>query len=148
MASSKASSNGQAAESAAITPRQATVVLGGKEFTIYALPMKAARQWRADFAQPLQDVLEVLRHMQQVELRDVGQAAEVLQQVGTYVLGSVDLLVEALFAYSPELASQREWIENHADDTEAMAAVWQVLKLAFPFGQILQLVRGANTIGT
>lgn len=128
--------------------REATVTLAGKEYTIQALPMKAAREWRSEFAMPLQQILGVLRRMDKVELDDLGGVAEVLQQVGGYLLSSVDTLVEALFAYSPVLAADREYIEGHADDTEAMAALWEVLKLAYPFGGLMKLMpNGGNSIG-
>lgn len=137
MATTK-SKNGSEPDAVA-NAREATVVLGGREFVIHSLPMKASREWRTEFSQPVQQVLGVMRRMQDVELTDVSQAAQVLQQVGTYLLGSVDTLVEALFAYSPVLQAEREWIEAHADDTEAMAALWEVLKLAYPFGGLMQL---------
>lgn len=144
-----ASKNNNAPEATkVISAREAVVELGGREFMIQALNMKAARQWREDFSQPVQQVLGMLNRMKDVELSDIGNAAGVLQQVGTFLLGSVDVLVDALFAYSPELQAERDWIEENADDTQAMAALWAVLQLAYPFGNLVTLLnRGRATTG-
>lgn len=132
----------------AISAREAVVELGGREFLIQALNMKGAREWREQFSKPVQQVLGMLNQMQGVELNDIGNAAGVLQQVGTFLLGSVDILVEALFAYSPELEMNREWIEENADDTQAMGALWAVLQLAYPFGNLVTLLnRGQRMTG-
>ncbi len=130
------------------TARQAEVILGGELYMIHALNMKAARQWRREFSKPIQAALSMMDQVQGVEISDVGNAASVLQQVATFLLGSVDVLVDALFAYSPELQADRERIEETADDTEAMEALWEVLKLAYPFGNLVTLFnRGAATTG-
>lgn len=132
----------------AISAREAVVTLGGKEFLIQAQNMKGARQWREEFSKPVQQVLGMLNQMQGVELSDIGNAAGVLQQVGTFLLGSVDILVDALFAYSPALQLEREWIEENADDTDAMGALWAVLQLAYPFGNLVTLLNpGRRTTG-
>lgn len=138
--------------------RQAEVVLGGKTFTIQALPMKPAREWRERFGEPLQIVIGVLRNAGNLQLtttnEDGGESvnlpmvAGLLQQVGELLLGSIDLLNDALFEYSPELQREREWIENNADDAEALAALWRVLQLAYPFGNLVMFVNnGVSTIG-
>lgn len=138
--------------------RGALVVLGGREFTIQALPMKAAREWREKFSEPLQVIIGVMRNAGNIQLTktnedgseavDLSVVAGLLQSVGGLLLGSMDLLVEALFAYSPELQRERDWIEDTADDTEALAALWRVLQLAYPFGNLVTFINsGVNTIG-
>lgn len=129
--------------------RERTVVLGEKKFVVRALSMKAARAWRKDFGEPLQVIIGVLQNAGEIELTSTTHVASLLNEVGPLLLGSVDILVEALFAYSPTLEAEREWIEEHADDVEAMAALWEVLQLAYPFGGLLdRLSSGASTIGT
>jgi hypothetical protein len=131
------------------TRRQAAVNLGGQEFVIEALPMGAARRWRAKFGQPLETILGVLQNAPHINLQDAQNLSSLIQQVGGLVLGSTDLLVDALFDYAPALAAEREWIEENADDSEALAALWEVLKLAYPFGDLLNMLgRGQATIGT
>lgn len=136
--------------------REREVVLGGKTFTIYPLAMGAAREWRKKYSQPLQAVISVLRRAGKIELQgddgtwNVGEIGVILNQVAGLLLGSVDLLVDALFAYSPELEAEREWIEANADDVEAMTALWEVIQLAYPFGSMLTQLNmsGASPNGT
>ena len=59
------------------------------------------------------------------------------------IFEAVDLMREKLFEYSPELAADRERIETEGYDSEIMAAFIEVLKLAFPFGQVIGLVSAA-----
>lgn len=126
-----------------------TVVLGGEEFTIYAAPMRLARRWRATFNEPLQTIIGVMQNAGDIELNNMQDAAGLLQQVGGLLLNSVDLLVESLFAYSPELQEQKEWILDNATDDEALTAVWGVVKLAYPFGGLIgNLQNGQRMIGT
>ncbi len=141
-----------------VKTREAAVTLGGKSYTIHALPMKAAREWRERFGEPLQIIIGVLRSAGNIQLTTTNEdgsesvnldvAAGLLQQVGGLLLGSIDLLNDALFDYSPELQRDREWIEENADDTEALAALWGVLQLAYPFGNLVTFVNnGVSTIG-
>lgn len=131
------------------TRTSATVVLGGEEFTIYAAPMRLARRWRATFNEPLQTIIGVMQNAGDIELNNMQDAAGLLQQVGGLLLNSVDLLVESLFAYSPELQEQKDWILDNATDEEALAAVWGVVKLAYPFGGLIaNLQNGQRMIGT
>ena len=64
------------------------------------------------------------------------------------LIGSMDLLLDLLFAYSPELAEDRERIEEEAYDEEALAAFTEVLKLAYPFGELLAMVNGRTASKT
>lgn len=136
--------------------RERTVTLAGKNYTIRALPMKPAREWRQKHSKPLQAVIGTLQHAGKMELQDddgnwnVGQIAALFNQVGTFLLGSVDMLVDALFDYSPVLQADRERIESAADDTEAMTALWEVVQLAYPFGTLMALMpeNGQATNGT
>ncbi len=131
----------------------ARVTLGGKEFSIKAAPMRVAKKWRQKFNEPLQAIIGLLRNANQIEINNVADAAGVLQQVGGLLLGSVDLLTDSLFEYAQELRAEQDWILDHATDDEALAAVWEVVKLAYPFGSLTNqlqsgLANGQRMIGT
>lgn len=130
--------------------RERLVTLAGQTYAVQALPMKAAREWRRQFGEPLNVILGVLQNAENIELTSLADVGGLLTQVGGLLLGSVDVLVEALFAYSPALAADRARIEEEADDVEALGALWEVLQLAYPFGSLIALVSdlGANTTGT
>lgn len=125
--------------------RTVAVQLGGQTYTIQPLPMKKARAWRQALEQPFGALVNVLENADTIELTNLGSIAGVVQAFAGTLVGSVDILLDLLFAYSPELASDRERIENEAYDEEALAALVEVLKLAYPFGQVLGLVSGSKT---
>jgi hypothetical protein len=116
-----------------------TVTMGGEDYEIAALNMKASRTWRENFAQPLEKLIAAMRLSTEVELNDMAGVAQILALFQDTLLHSVDLAVDALFAYAPHLP--RETIEDNATDAEAMVAFVEVLKLAYPFGAIWTLAR-------
>ena len=135
------------------TGPEKTVVLGGKEFTVSAAPMRKAKAWRQKFNEPLQIIIGVMKNAGNIEINNMQDAAGLLQQLGGLLLGSIDLLTDSLFEYSHELAAEKEWILDHATDEEALAAVWEVVKLAYPFGSLTSLLQngvanGQRMIGT
>ncbi len=118
-----------------------TVELGGQPYTIQALPMKASRQWRESLGQPFAQLVDSLTQASTMQVDDLGNIGALVEVIKTVALGSVDLCVDALFAYSPELAADRERIEAEAYDEEAINAFVEVLKLAYPFGAVLTMVQ-------
>jgi len=125
--------------------RTVTVQLGGQEYTIQPLPMKKAREWRQKLEQPFGAMVKVLETADTIELTNLGSIAGVVQTFAGTLLGSVDILLGLLFAYAPTLAADRERIENEAYDEEALGALVEVLKIAYPFGTVLGLVTGSKT---
>jgi hypothetical protein len=128
--------------------RSTTVTLGGKEFTVYAANMRHSRQWRQQFQEPVSAIMGILQNAHNINLESVADIAGLLNQAGTLLVGSVDFLIDAMFAYSPELQAHYDWILDHADDEEAIAALWEVLKLAYPFGNLVSLLDGQASSGT
>ena len=55
-----------------------------------------------------------------------------------------DLLIDLLFAYSTELAAEREDILDAAYDSELITAFTGVLSMAYPFGSLASLARLAS----
>lgn len=77
-----------------------------------------------------------------IELNQVVSVAKILPVIINGLSGSIDEIIDMVFDYSPELAADREWIEENATNSEAMIAFMEVLKLCYPFLDILGLVRG------
>lgn len=125
--------------------RTVTVELGGQRYSIQPLPMAKARQWRAALEQPFGALVAVLESAERIELTNLGSIAGVVQAFAGVLLGSVDILMDLLFAYAPELAKERERIEAEAYDEEALVAFVEVLKLAYPFGILRGAVSGSGT---
>lgn len=133
---------------AVLGKRGTAVHLAGVEYTIQALPMGAARAWRKKFAEPIQQLMGLLENADAIQLESTADLMAVAQQILPLALNSMDLIVEALFAYAPALQTDRERIEAEADDAEALTALWEVLQLAYPFGSLGGILNGAGLIGT
>lgn len=118
-----------------------TVTLGGRTYTIRRQPIGPAARWRQKLAGPFAQVASTLANWKEIELSKVEDVASLLQVVGVPLIGSVDLVVELLFEYAPELQADRERIEAEAFDDEALAAFVEVLKLAYPFSQLAQMIQ-------
>jgi len=129
------------------------VKLAGREYEIKPLPIRPAREIRQRLTEPLIQVIEMLRNAPaKTDLSDAQGIGELLGSVKTILVGSIDLCLDLLFSYSPELKADQEYIENNAYDDEALKAVLEVLKLLYPFGGLVKklagLVSGLAALGT
>lgn len=123
-------------------PKSATVTLGGQSYEIRALPIRQSKAWRAKLEGPFSELSNALEGAGSIELSSGGDIARLVRTLSGTLIGSIDTLLDLLFAYSPELAADRDRIEDNAYDEEALDAFTEVLKLAYPFGQLLALVNG------
>lgn len=122
--------------------KETTFTLGGRSYTVSALPIGPSKAWRESLAIPFGDLAKALTESQTVQIHQFADIASLVQRLSGVLLGSVDQMLDLLFAYSPALSKDRAWIEANAFDEEALHAFQEVLKLAFPFGVLLELVTG------
>lgn len=122
--------------------KEVTVDLGGRKFSIAALNIQRSRQWRETFARPFEELVGVMAAAGGIELTNAASLGKLVGVLKDTLLHSTDLLLDALFAYAPVLQAEREWIEEHATDEEALTALMEVLRLAYPLGVFASLVRG------
>jgi hypothetical protein len=122
--------------------KEITVTLGSKPYTVIALPIAASKAWREALAGPFGEIADALTQANTVEVHRFADIAVLVRQMSGVLLGSVDKMLDLLFSYSPALAAERQWIEENAYDEEALHAFAEVLKLAFPFGVLLEVVTG------
>ena len=123
-----------------------TVTIGQKTYTIREAKRQANASWRLRFQAEFVEVAALLEELPQTDLTAVALGG-LLWQIVAKVGGSVDVLAELVFAYAPELAADRETIEEEAYDSEVMAAFTAVLKLAYPFGSVVETVSGLAALG-
>lgn len=140
-------------------PKQVSVTFAGRTFTIKEQPMGAAAIWRKHLRESrvmlifesldtaMIQLVRVADGVDEggwanVDMNQVIGIAKVLPVIVNGLSNSIDEIAEMLFAYAPGLKDDQEWILEHAYDTEAVAAFCEVLKLSFPFFQMLDLVRG------
>ena len=123
-----------------------TIIIGEKTYVVREAKRKANANWRKRFQAEFTDVAALLEGLPHTDL--TAQAlGGLLHQIIAKVGGSVDTLAELVFAYSPELAADRETIEEEAYDSEIMAAFTAVMKLAYPFGSVIQTMNGLVALG-
>ena len=116
--------------------RTIDVVLGGKTYTIRELPVRKNAAWRAKLREPFGELATLIQDAASKELNDGAGLATVIQTAMGLVLGSVELITDLVFAYAPDLAAQRESIEDDLYESEIQEAFAGVLGLAFPFAQL------------
>lgn len=122
--------------------KTSTVTLGGQSYTIKALPIRQSKAWRTKLEGPFAELSTALEGAGRIELSSGVDIGRLVRTLSGTLIGSIDLLMDLLFEYSPELAADRERIEAEAYDEEALEALAEVLRLAYPFGRALALVTG------
>lgn len=98
-----------------------TVTLGGREFGLPKLPIRAEAEWRRNAKEALAPLLQAgdLAEMQ------VSTAADIARAVAMFAdwLDPLTAL-DTLIAYAPGvLAPQREWLEEHAYSDEVIGVL-------------------------
>lgn len=119
----------------AVVLATATVRLAGRTYEVKPLRRKANKAWRLKFQEPFELLFGLLQNFQGIELT-VENVVGIINTVRSNLLNSPDLLADMLFDYSPELATDRAWIEENCYDEEILRALLEVLKLVYPFGAI------------
>jgi len=123
-----------------------TVTIGEKTYVIREAKRKANAKWRQRFQAEFVEVANLIEGLPKTDLT-ADALGSLIHQVVAKVGGSVDILAELVFSYAPELADDRETIEEEAYDSEIMAAFTAVLKLAYPFGSVVEAVSGLAALG-
>jgi hypothetical protein len=127
-------------------PNSVTVTLAERQYVIKELPRRKNMAWRQALKEPFGDLVDALTNAPALEIdstAELQQLADLVRTLTSRVIGSIDLMCELLFDYSPSLAEDRDRIEEEGYDSEIVGAFAQVLQLAFPFGQIINLAARA-----
>jgi hypothetical protein len=124
--------------------RTVTVTLAGKPYELQALPRRQAQAWRAKLGGPFAELEQALGTGLTTELTDGKGIADLVATFSGTLLGSVDLLVGLLYDFSPALREDRERIDEEAFDEELLAAFWEAVKLAFPFGGLVSKLQASG----
>ena len=120
--------------------RNALVTLGGMQYTINELPSRKAAQWRESMQEKLGDVANLISAAPETDISSGAALSNLVRSVGSTIIGSTDTIIELLFAYAPVLVADRERIEAECYDSELLSAFVEVVKLAYPFGQLAGLL--------
>ncbi len=125
------------------------IEIAGRTYDVSPLPIKANREWRKQFDAPLRTAVDFAAEIgtftanefedSKTMIATIGKALSGrLSEVANILLGSADMIVEAVFQYSPAIAKDRKHIEENGFDEELVAAFMKLLALAFPFGRAIQ----------
>lgn len=99
--------------------------------------MRANKEWRDRLTEPVNKIIAIMQNYRDIEIGSVADVAGLVGLFSDVLLGSMDLLLDALYGYAPTLANDRERIEAEAFDDEAIAALGVCLSLAFPLDRLL-----------
>ena len=113
--------------------REVTITLGERQFVVPQLTIRSEARWRKQAEEALAPFWDATGLMQ----FDVGNAQDLkrmISQVGALMDPMAAL--DAICAYAPQLAAEREWIEEHCYSDEIFGAL-----VALFFGQLRQLER-------
>ena len=117
------------------------ITLGGKAYTVTELPLRKNAEWRQRLEGLVAGVTDLVG-ASQIDLHNMADLIAVVNQVRDVLLRAPEQVTELLFSYAPEVAADRARIEAEVYESELLGAFVEVLKLAFPFGQLLSLANG------
>jgi len=133
--------------------RTVTITLGATAYTIHELPRKRNRRWLQALVEPLDGMRDVIADIWQRDTDEVDgrEAWDQIAGAGKRLLGliSTDRMLALMCEYSPELAENREAIEDDDElyDSEIVDAFVQVVTLATPFGNVVTQMRSLIASG-
>lgn len=113
--------------------REVTITLGGKTLVVPQLTIRNEAKWRKQAEEALAPFWEATGLMQ-LDISQPSDLRKMLNQVGALMdpLAALD----AICAYAPQLADEREWIEENTYSDEVFGAL-----VGLFFGQLRQLER-------
>jgi hypothetical protein len=110
-----------------------TVMLGEREFVLKELPLRKARAFRETLKTHFGAFIAVFEGAPQTDITNTRSVAGLMRGLSDTLLNSVDLAADLLYEYSPDIATQRDYIEDHATSSEVVDAFLALMSLAFPF---------------
>jgi len=122
--------------------KEIIVTLGKKEYILKPRPIRQAREVRKMIESPFGQAIGALTAVPDQDLSDVQGLGKLALSLKDALLGSMDILLEVLAAFCPEVAADRARIEEEAFDEEVAAAFVEVVKLLYPFGSLVNSVNG------
>jgi hypothetical protein len=128
-------------------PRTVTVTIAGRDYEVQELRSRANEAWRKRLQEPFGALVRRLEGAGETDITSPRELVGLVQDTAGVLLQSPETLRELLFAYAPALEQDRERILEEAYDSELLDALVQVLKLAFPFGGIVDKVSGLARLG-
>ena len=124
--------------------RETTVLLGGGEYTLKAVPIREAKIWRAKLGEPFSAIMSVLSAAGEIKITSAEGLGQLFQVVQGVLIGAPEMILDLLCEYCPEIAAAREEIEEIAYDEEVFEVFLEAIKLVYPFGVFRQVMGPAK----
>lgn len=120
-----------------------TVKLGGRDYSIKRLPVRKSKAWRSRFSSEFDRVAGDILQLTNWETISLGDAKSAIIAGKDAIFRVLDeIAFELVCDYAPEIAQDRERIEDEAYDNEVVEAFVKVLGLAFPLDTLVKTLRG------
>lgn len=120
--------------------RTEKVVIGGQELEIRELPLRKNAEWRQKVSEVLTQATSLMAEADEFEMKagNMGVIQAWLVRARDLIFESPDMIVGLVGDYAPEL---RPLVQaDVVYESELMDAFKACLKLAFPFGRMLDLL--------
>lgn len=126
--------------------RTETITLGEKEYILREMPVRPARHFREALKAEFGSFIALVEGSPNVELNDMQAVSGLLRTLSATLLDSVDKALDLLLQYSPELAKDREYIEDNAVGSQVVDGFLAAVGLSFPFFGSERISRLTSTI--
>lgn len=127
--------------------REITISLSGQEFTLQELDIEANAAWRKKFEAAIGPLFDTLQGLDNITLDTAADLQRVLGPLRQAIMHSPSTITDLLFAYSPELAKARaSGLKLY--ESELFGVFVEALKLAYPFGALLEMINSVRATGS
>lgn len=126
--------------------RTETITLGDRQYTLKEMPLKPARAWRERLREQFSSFITLVEDAPDADISNTKAVGGLLRTLSATLLDSVDLALELLLQFSPELERDRDYIENNAVGSQVVDGFLAAVALAFPFFGGERISRLTSTI--
>ena len=89
-----------------------------------------------------EEIQSTLQSIQGIELTDTDAIANLFMAIKDILFDSIDIALDTVYKYCPDIQKDKERIEDTAIDEEVIIAFVEVARRLFPFGALKPLLRG------
>ncbi len=130
---------------------ESTVVkLGEREYTIQQAGFLRSKPWKKRLLDEIKPLFEQVGGLGDLRFETPADLLQLIPIAEDLFIDGIEIILDLVVAYSPELEADRQYLEAHATDKQIFSAFQEVVKLADFFGVVNQLNRkiGLKTTGT
>src|SRR5262245_28765278 len=99
-----------------------TVMLGDREYLIQQAGFLRSKPWKKRLLGEMKPLFDEIGAAQAMEFNSPADVVHLLPLAEKLFIEAIDLIFELLIAYSPVLEDEREYIEEHATDSQIFVA--------------------------